>query len=388
MNIEGRVTIDVTRGAAPDVRVSFTQPGDVSRVLVGKTPRAAMAIIPALFALCGKAQAHAARLALDAAEGRVRAADALATLQCLTEMESLRENTLRIAFDWPRLLGERADPAGLKALMRLVPELDAVSGLDDDAGHSRPIAGRDCARAHAIITQAEELLSLHVFGEPVERWRQRTAALAVGAWAAEGRTPSGRLLHRIASRGQEHAGAIAVRTLPPLDDSAMHSWLRGVEDDAAHLPMQRQGSTPETTLLSRHAGDPRLAMTTSDGAPVGGLWSRLTARLVELSELPDRMRALVDGGMTPASGRALGEASGMGEVSAARGALVHAVALERGRIAHYRVLPPTRWNFDAGGVAKRAVESIVAMHGDDAEYLADLMVNAIDPCVAYSVRMH
>lgn len=387
MSIEGRVTIDVRRGEAPAVRVSYTQPGDVARVLAGKTPVAALAIIPALFSLCGKAQSHAARLALDAAQGRTCAPENLAALQCLTEMESLRENALRIALDCPRLLGERGDPTGSRPLMRLVPELEAVLIGDGDAGRLRASADIGCERAYSVIARAEDLLSLLVFGEPLEHWRERTDADAVGAWAEEGRTASARLLHRIASQGQANAGAIALRTLLPLDDRAMRGWLSDEPDKAAFLPMADQGPVPETTLLSRHAGDCRLALAASAGPPVAGLWSRSTARLIELAELPGRMRALVEGSVAPGAGRVLGDATGMGEVMAARGTLIHAVSLEGGRIARYRVLPPTRWNFDADGVAARAVESIAAKHGDDAEYLAELMVNAIDPCVAYSVRV-
>jgi hydrogenase large subunit len=67
---------------------------------------------------------------------------------------------------------------------------------------------------------------------------------------------------------------------------------------------------------------------------------------------------------------------------------LHVAAIEGGRIKHYRVLAPTRWNFGADGAAARAVERIVAEYAQDAPILAEMMVNAIDPCVACSVRIH
>ncbi|MEW5963591.1 MAG: nickel-dependent hydrogenase large subunit [Pseudomonadota bacterium] len=386
MSFEGRVTIDVRRGEAPVVRVSFTQPGDVTRALLGKTPAEAQTIVPALYALCGKAQAHAARLALDAAEGRTPGIAELTGLQCLTDMESLRENTLRIALDWPRLLGERADPAGLKPLMRLVSDLESVLRSGDDARAGD--AGKGFARDSVlrVIDAAERLLAELVFGEPLAHWQARLDADAVCAWAAQGRTPAGRLVHHIHSQGKAEAGSIFLHRLAPLDGHAVLAWLAAGSEQA--LPLMSGRPVPETTLLARHAGDRRLARVTANGQSGHGLWARLTARLIELSELPAHMRDLLCGRLAPCAGRALGEATGMGEVTAARGTLMHVAAVEDGRITRYRVLAPTRWNFDADGVASRAVESIAVEHGEDAKMLAELMVNAIDPCVAYSVGVH
>jgi coenzyme F420-reducing hydrogenase alpha subunit len=386
MSVEGHVTIDVDRGGAPAVRVSFTQPGEIARVLEGRTPADAVAIIPALYSLCGKAQSHAARLALDAAEGRERANGSLAAMQCLTEMESLRENALRIALDWPRYLGERADTSGLKSLMRLVPDLQAVLQSGSDAGPA--IAGMGAAQASPmhVVDEAEGLLAERVFGEPLVDWQARQDADAVDAWAAKGRTAAARLLHHIRSQGNADAGSIPLHRLAPLDPDTVLAWLAAGPGHA--LPLTRGAPVPETTLLARHAGDRRIAGSVGDGHNGHGLWARMTARLIELSQATGRMRALIEGRIEPDSGRLLGEAIGMAEVMAARGRLLHVAAIEGGRIKHYRVLAPTRWNFGADGAAARAVERIVAEYAQDAPILAEMMVNAIDPCVACSVRIH
>ena len=388
MSVEGRVSIDVRRGNIPAVCVSLTQPGDVARVLRGKTSAEARSIIPVLFSVCGNAQAHAARLALDAAQGRAPAAAELAAMQCLTEMESLRENALRIALDWTRQLGERVDQHGLKPLMRLVPGLESVmqsGGAPRDKG-SGPSYVQD--RALRVIEAAEELLSAIVFGEPLAQWRERPDADAVRAWAEAGQTPAARLLHRIDAQGHADAGAIVLRRLAPPDDDVMRAWLGDGPDAAVLLPMAGKDPVPETTLLSRHADDRRLARAVGARLSHSGLWARLTARLIELSQLPGRMRGLIEGRITPIRGRMIGNAIGVSEIMAARGMLMHVAAVRDGRITRYRVLSPTRWNFDAHGAAARAIESIAAEHGEDAQALAELMVTAIDPCVAHAVRIH
>lgn len=388
MSVEGRVSIDVARSSHVSVRVSYTQPADVARVLEGKTRSEALAIVPALFSLCGRAQSHAARLALDAAEARTCTTDERAALQCLTEMESLRENTLRIALDWSSLLGERADPAGLKALMRLVPDLASVL-LANAFPHSEAYAPRNARDAAlSLVAGAEALLATMVFGESIEHWKARRDFAEVLAWATDGRTAAAQLLRRIHSQGRARAGAIRLLTLPPLDAAAVRTWLARGYGDTPLLPTGRHQQVPETTLLSRHIGDPRLTSTTGTELPDCGLWARLAARLIELSELPERMRNLIEGRLEPVAGRILGEGCAMSEVAAARGMLIHAACVEGGRIKRYRILAPTRWNFDAQGAAARAISSIAAEYQDDAQALSELMINAIDPCVAYSVRIH
>ncbi|HRY07386.1 MAG TPA: hypothetical protein P5114_09710 [Hyphomicrobiaceae bacterium] len=389
MNLEGRVLIDITRGEKPSVQVSYSQPGDVTRVLEGKTPAAVLATIPVLFSLCAKAQSHAARLALDAAEGRTRAVRERAILQSLTEMESLRENTLRIALDWPRLLGEPADPSSLKALMRLVPDLGAALQAVEASRHEVGIPLFALNAAFGVISRAEAHLVATIFGEPIVDWKARGDVDAVASWSAARHTVAARLLDRIRTRGQSAAGAITLRPLAPLQAASVRTWLGEASSDmsSGRFPLEDPTPVPETTLLARHWGDPRLG-TMPGSRPGPGLWARLTARLIELSQLPQRMRNLLNGYLEPSSGLVLGEGCGMSEIAAARGTLVHAASIENGYITRYRVLSPTRWNFDAGGVAARTVSRIVAEHGAEAGSLSELMVNAVDPCVAYSVRLN
>lgn len=387
MSIEGSVSIDVALGDPPRVNVSFTQPGDVTRLLRGKRPEEALNIIPAVFALCGRAQFHAARLALDAAEGRARERGALAVLQCMTEMESLRENNLRIARDWTNALEERLEPASLKSLMRFVPDLEAALSINRGELEWDGATRLDRAGAFHVIDRAEAWLGTAVFGEPVSDWRARQDFDDMVAWASLARTGAARLLHRIHCDGLAEVGAVDVRGLEALDSKTVFAWLAGDGSDTQRLPTARNGIVPETTALSRHAGDPRLGGAAGRKERATGLFARLTARLIELSELPERMRQLLDERREPTWGRVLDEGCGMSEVSAARGTLIHAASVVEGRIAGYRVLAPTHWNFVPQGVAARAVNRIAAKHGSQAQKLCELMVTAIDPCVAYSVRI-
>jgi hypothetical protein len=78
------------------------------RLLAGKTPGAALQLVPLIYSLCGKAQSSVARAALAAAEtGQASAADGAAVRR-----EAIAEHLWRLLVDWPALLGVPPDRAG------------------------------------------------------------------------------------------------------------------------------------------------------------------------------------------------------------------------------------------------------------------------------------
>jgi Ni,Fe-hydrogenase I large subunit len=71
---------------------------------------------------------------------------------------------------------------------------------------------------------------------------------------------------------------------------------------------------------------------------------------------------------------------------AARGLLLHRVTLQAGQISDYRILAPTEWNFHPQGVVAQALGSL---RGDPewVERAAGQLIEAIDPCVGYSLSI-
>ena len=128
-----------------------------------------------------------------------------------------------------------------------------------------------------------------------------------------------------------------------------------------------------------------------DGA---GLLARLAALLVELAELPERVRELsaaiqASTVEVPDAAEAVPPTgTGMAQVEAARGRLVHRVELDHGSVRRYRILAPTEWNFHPAGAAAQALLKLPA---DDATRLhrqAALLINAVDPCVGYDLLVN
>ena len=98
-----RLRLGSAQGRVSSVDVASERPA-VAQVLCGRPADAAVRLVPLLFALCGKAQGHAAALALAAARGE----ECPARLDLAIEQEVMREHLWRWLLDLPPSLGAAA----------------------------------------------------------------------------------------------------------------------------------------------------------------------------------------------------------------------------------------------------------------------------------------
>jgi Ni,Fe-hydrogenase I large subunit len=100
------------------------------------------------------------------------------------------------------------------------------------------------------------------------------------------------------------------------------------------------------------------------------------------------------GALTLAAGAGLRR--GLGWVETARGVLVHLIDLEGigadersggERIARYRILAPTEWNFHPRGAVAAGMLGVHAPSADELRQRADWLVQSLDPCVEYVLRI-
>jgi Ni,Fe-hydrogenase I large subunit len=117
-----------------------------------------------------------------------------------------------------------------------------------------------------------------------------------------------------------------------------------------------------------------------------GLGARAVARLVELARLvgvvageaPSERRhgaALVAGG------------TGLSWVETARGLLVHRVEVDGDRIAGYRIVAPTEWNFHPRGAFVQGALELAPATPEALRLQAGWIVSSLDPCVAWRVEV-
>jgi hypothetical protein len=322
-------------------------------------------LVGSIFTLCAAAQRMTARRAVAAALGLPPAGEAARGAERRQlAMATAREHLQRLALDLPNGLpqaGQAVDPGWL----RDAPLLG--------------VAAKDMlpARVQQAAASLPGWLERRLFGVPpldwLQRWRQGgTAWLA--EWSQSREHPLARWL--TAARPLAEATAWACRPLAVLDEgeaglSAVAAAVR--DDDEFPLRPTWHGLPAETGPWSRHArGDATLGEMSA--------WHRLGARLADLA-------ALAAGEGLEAGALAVAPGEGLAWTEMSRGLLMHWVQLEdaraapdTARVARFRVLAPTEWNFHPDGSLARALAG--GRFDARATRLAAL---ALDPCLRFDL---
>jgi hypothetical protein len=330
-------------GRVADVEIVSPR-ADPSPLFIGLSPAEAATVAGRLFALCPSAQSLAALAAGEAALGvesdeETRRKRALALL-CERLGEMLRASLL----DWP------ADHAPApEDVMRL---RDALKLL----------------RAAAQENAGPDLM------EPL-----REAARGLGLHDAKG--GAGFFARQLAEGRAEEAGWEAPAARPDF---------LGAADDRAvcEAMMADKGFSRAPALPGRCAetGAAARAQCAEDG-----LAARLAARLADMAATLDAIGQSLRGGEGPeallsASSEKPGQ--GFAAVDSARGRLYHALRLDgAGRIADYRIVAPTEWNFHPAGPFARALRGARIGAGASARRRIERLAFVFDPCIRASAEL-
>jgi len=322
MTHAGGISLFLPSENGAPARLHYRAPADVTSLLARVPADQVPALVRRLFAICSEAQGHAAELALAAARGEAIASAELAAAEVKGWVEIVREHGLRIALDWARLLDKAPDHDAARAFMA------GAQGQDADF--------------------LSNLIAKHVTAMPVEDWLQLSSVSDLAGWAQRG-------------------GSIAADFL--------HSLMK--EPVLAEGAMLEPGS-----LAARQADHPLLAEALATGAPV----ARHVARLIDLARAPGRIRELQAGEAVPVRGFSLRAGEGMARVPCARGRLEHEVQLEDGHIVRYHILSPTERLFAPGGNAEWQFRKLGSVKPARRALLAEMMMQALDPCVDYQIE--
>jgi hypothetical protein len=364
-----------------------------SRVFAGKCLQETAALLPTLFSVCATAQAAACARACEAALGLQASPHIRRLRELLILAETVREHLWRMLLDWPRLLGEGPEAVAMAGVMAAFGRLRTA--LCAPADPLLPGASRAEPEIQAALEALDELERIgaeRVFGTTPGDWLDRaTAGGGLATWAAAAHTPAARLLSQVEDRGWAALGRSPVPGLPPLS-AAQWDVLLGGEDAAALVgaPLWL-GRPAESSPLTRNLDAPLVAGLSRRCH--NGLMPRLAAQLNELASWSVRLRGGIQDlgsaampSVLPRS-ETLPEGVGIAQVPAARGLLVHRVAVRDEAVVDYRILAPTEWNFHPAGAVAAGLTGLPPMDDDDLLRFAGLFVIAVDPCVDYAVKI-
>ncbi len=325
-----------------------THANTLVRVLRGQTGPALVRTVGSLFSLCAHAHQRVAALVFNAASPCTEPL----TVAPLTHhrLETVRDHLRCMALDWPARL-QLAQPQARRLL--------ALAGSPVMQGASEQMTSQQ-------VTQA--LAQLHLDLNATDHLLYPSPLPVVGGWTG------------LAERQQPPLAALDVLSLDAqVQNTGLRTLAQAMTDpDFVQAPIWR-GRCAETGAWTRlrHRASPRR----------GGLsaWTRLTSRWQEvldiaaatpLTDAADQDALLSSGAM------ALGEHCAIAWCEMARGLLCHWAKLDdQGRVADYRVLAPTEWNFHPKGSLATA---LAALSTDDVA-AARCLAAAFDACVACEI---
>jgi hypothetical protein len=355
------VRIGVREAAVAAVDIESTRPAVAEQLLSGKSVDEAVALVPRLFAVCGRAQGLAAQLAATASaasEPDAATVDAEhgAAIEAALQSEVIHDSLWRALIDWPRALGGEADSVTLAAARAA-------------------LAAEDRPALRAIVER--ELLD-----DRCDAWLEGDLC-ALERWADESRTPAARMLAEVFT-DDPRQGASDTPLLPSYADEATAETITAnlfLDADFERLP-HWAGRPAETGALARTQTLPRIAAAIrSYGC---GTLTRLLARLTELAHVVVGRAAI-----RPMAGRrALGEGRGIGWSETARGAVLHLIERTRSnRVLRYRIVAPTEWNFHPQGALTQGLLGTAAGDSARLERRAARLIGALDPCVSWRLEL-
>jgi coenzyme F420-reducing hydrogenase alpha subunit len=146
------------------------------------------------------------------------------------------------------------------------------------------------------------------------------------------------------------------------------------------------GAPVETGALARMRAHPLVASVAKRCG--NSVPARMAARLVELAALLARLAGTADAAAAPGiCAFPLGPGEGLAAVQTARGLLLHHARVAEGRVAGYRIVAPTEWNFHPDGPLARGLAGLAAANDAALERSARLAAQALDPCVACRIEV-
>jgi coenzyme F420-reducing hydrogenase alpha subunit len=397
MNVEGGLVFDLYRDGpqVSEVKLHSARPLQLVNVLRGKATNEGLALLGMMYRICGVAQRYAGLSAWRRALDVEVPASLQQAQQLLVKLETLREHLWQVLVIWPELLSdttEQSKELSLLSIMMNETERALFAQVQGMAPTARLAVNG--ARLEQVLDRLSRLIEQNVCGMSVEAWCEINTLSQLQAWAEQQQTSAARMIRKLHEREWQSLGntPYGPAALPAMAPSALESILVSEERSEFVARPMWQGNCCETNTYTRQV---QKGLVTSVSVEYGsGLLARMVARLVELvglaqvvqRELQQISNLEVETDSAVPGGDQNGQSAAI--IEAARGHLIHWLKLEQGVIADYAILAPTEWNFHPQGVAVQGLKTLAADDEQQLKQQAALWINAIDPCVAYELRIY
>jgi len=365
-------------------QIESTRPLQASKLFTGKSITQTLTTLPLLFNICSKAQTVTALRAIESATQSPPSKQTESIREALITLESLREQTLRVIMDWPGYINEQAENQLLSHLSlginQLMQSLDSANALTYNNKESN---------THLNTSQwgsFSKTLSQSIFGSSAQYWLEnifQNKQLAQGeleSWADKQQTQTARLIHWLNQKEWKHAGKSTIKHIPIINDKDLLNELIKQDQTFTSQPSWNN-QCYELSWYSRK----QFTEDKKNNRHNNGIYNRMTARLKEIADLITRLDSFfIDESDLDTTTSTV---TGIAHSEAARGRLTHYVEVEDDKINKLVILAPTEWNFHPSGVAVNSLNNLDARSSTELRQQAELLIHAIDPCVAYQLQI-
>ncbi len=354
------VALHANAQGAVDARLRYADRSAVFSLMEGTAVSELPGKVRRVYSVCAEAQQLATWRAIHSATGRPTRAAPFRSQQARVQLENLREHLLHMAQRWGCLYG------GSMAIADFAPLYQQLEAQRRGERPTLPPELRQQIESWAFTMPAAQWLAIDSLDE-LQAWSaaQQSLAACTVNWV---------LRHQLASVGGSHIQQLGQQMLPTLGQKLLDrdesmalcrtpTWFGLSLDNSFELGQQ----TPLLACVAERHGK-------------GLLWRKLqrlsgiAQQLVQAeSEMP---------------GCSVELPPGVGAVRTARGWLMHALDFEGETVTHFRALAPTDWNFQTRGVAKTSLENLDPSLAIPLEQQARAVIDALDPCVGYSLALH
>ena len=355
------------------VSVHSTRPKLVSRILEGKSPEEVMTIVPLLYSLCSTAQTVACVTAIESNQGHQANSDVLRVRNFLLLAETVKELGLRLVQDW--LPDEKviSAPALLKWYSQVQKKFSWSLQLQAQVEDSQRIE-RDIQFS---VSELKALLQNLTAGNEL--------SFKESVYAENRYHPVGNAVARL---NQKFEGIHLGESAKPLElpeQGASTDYLKQklCEDETFCSAPDILGDCAESSVWIRNRQ--QSMVTEAKALNMHPIALRFLALVLELKGMPQRLLYASKEKLINVL------APGFVAVNIARGTLIHNITLEGDELAHsrvasYKVIAPTEWNFHPQGSLVQMLQGVVVSE-NLVKPLVEKLILAVDPCVAYQVEV-
>ena len=387
MSIEGEIKISVVArsGQVESVSITSTRPLHITKLFAGKSIDSVADIMNALYQLCNTAHRFAFLRLLDESAVITLSQNEIQAYKLLLDLETIREHCFSIASKWSQDTDNLVD-TNIINLLATLKEINSTLFANTDA---LSLADKELQSFNSIdelIIKLDQQLQNLLIGSKNNSESIFTDMNSFNNWLQVGKSKSVIFLNYLQQHRLNKIGDVKVSHLPDLNLQEVSTLLN---NDAYIQHPSYQEITCETTPYSRQSKHQFIKQLVN--AHGNGVLTRAVSQLLEVFELLHKVkhdyRDIESENISYNIQLPVLETSALVQLEAARGRLVHQLSIENEKIKTYQILAPTEWNFHPEGVLNHMIKSLNFTDKEDLIKRVRLLVNAIDPCVGYSVEV-